>query len=240
MLGVKFAEDACGDVTAMLNGSITTPFNPLSIFATVEVKRLKSPRVRRLTALLVTQRDSVSDCSSASLKNLQKELDGGINYVCQEPQSDASADASRAQILVLRDKDERLWRRCFSLLRETARRYRTSGNTRQRCIWRDFLKERRDREKLKEKCLELQRRLRKKPTTSCRSLKRRNDSVLDGSLNFRRMKFVNTGSAPESGIRVLNDTASAVAPDEAQGLRRHLTVLHVEKLQLAAVPQPEL
>lgn len=39
----------------------------------------------------------------------------------------------------------------------------------------------------------------------------------------------------EGGVRVLDDAAPAVAPDEPQSLRRNLAVLHVEKLQLAAV-----
>ncbi|KAF3836295.1 hypothetical protein F7725_028853 [Dissostichus mawsoni] len=37
---------ACGDVTAMLNGSIVTPFHPASIFASIEVKRFDYPRVK--------------------------------------------------------------------------------------------------------------------------------------------------------------------------------------------------
>ncbi|KAM6900574.1 ADP-ribosyl cyclase/cyclic ADP-ribose hydrolase 1-like [Xenentodon cancila] len=50
-----FAEAACGDVTAMLNGSITTPFHPTSIFASIEVKKLTSPKVKKLKVVLVTQ-----------------------------------------------------------------------------------------------------------------------------------------------------------------------------------------
>ncbi|KAM8731857.1 ADP-ribosyl cyclase/cyclic ADP-ribose hydrolase 1-like [Acanthopagrus schlegelii] len=79
-----FADVACGDVTAMLNGSITTPFNSASIFASIEVKRFNSSRVKNLNVVLVTQKDFVTNCTNASLKNLQKELDAGIKYNCKE------------------------------------------------------------------------------------------------------------------------------------------------------------
>ncbi|XP_071340877.1 ADP-ribosyl cyclase/cyclic ADP-ribose hydrolase 1-like [Trachinotus anak] len=79
-----FADVACGDVTAMLNGSITTPFSPTSIFASIEVKRFNATRMRALNVVLVTQKNAVTNCTNASLKDLQKELDKGINYNCME------------------------------------------------------------------------------------------------------------------------------------------------------------
>ncbi|XP_044032471.1 ADP-ribosyl cyclase/cyclic ADP-ribose hydrolase 1-like isoform X2 [Siniperca chuatsi] len=79
-----FADNACDDVTAMLNGSITTPFNSSSIFGSIEVKRFKSPSVKSLTVVLVTEKNSVTNCTNASLKDLQKELDKGIKYNCKE------------------------------------------------------------------------------------------------------------------------------------------------------------
>lgn len=79
-----FADVGCGNVTAMLNGSITTPFSPTSIFASIEVKRLISTRVSSLNIVLVTQQNDVTNCTNASLKNLQKELDKGIKYTCKE------------------------------------------------------------------------------------------------------------------------------------------------------------
>lgn len=79
-----FADAACGDVTAMLNGSIHTPFHPASIFASIEVKRFHSPKVRSLNVVLVTQKSTVSNCTNASLKELQKELAEGIKYNCKE------------------------------------------------------------------------------------------------------------------------------------------------------------
>ncbi|XP_072234723.1 ADP-ribosyl cyclase/cyclic ADP-ribose hydrolase 1-like [Leuresthes tenuis] len=83
-ISAAFADVACGDVTAMLNGSIITPFSPTSIFATIEVKRFTSTRVSNLNVVLVTQENAVTNCTNASLKNLQKELDKGIKYNCKE------------------------------------------------------------------------------------------------------------------------------------------------------------
>ncbi|KAG8009583.1 ADP-ribosyl cyclase/cyclic ADP-ribose hydrolase 1 [Nibea albiflora] len=80
----RFGEAACGDVTVMLNGSIVTPFSPESIFASIEAPRLNSSRVKKLNVVLVTQPKSVANCETASLKDLQKELDKGITYNCKE------------------------------------------------------------------------------------------------------------------------------------------------------------
>ncbi|KAG7525648.1 ADP-ribosyl cyclase/cyclic ADP-ribose hydrolase 1-like [Solea senegalensis] len=80
----EFADAACGDVSAMLNGSIATPYAPTSIFASIEVKRFTSPRVRSLTVVLVTEEKDVTNCTNASLKNLQNDLDKGIKYSCKE------------------------------------------------------------------------------------------------------------------------------------------------------------
>ncbi|XP_063730034.1 ADP-ribosyl cyclase/cyclic ADP-ribose hydrolase 1-like isoform X2 [Eleginops maclovinus] len=54
-VSTAFADVACGAVTAMLNGSIVTPFHPAR-----------------------------TNCTNASLKDLQKELDQGITYTCKE------------------------------------------------------------------------------------------------------------------------------------------------------------
>nr|XP_046227185.1 ADP-ribosyl cyclase/cyclic ADP-ribose hydrolase 1-like [Scatophagus argus] len=83
-VSATFAEAACGDVSAMLNGSIATPFSPLSVFGSVEVKRFNSTRMRSLSVVLVTPENPVSHCTDASLKDLQKELDEGIKYNCTE------------------------------------------------------------------------------------------------------------------------------------------------------------
>uniref|UniRef100_A0A3P9K6K0 ADP-ribosyl cyclase/cyclic ADP-ribose hydrolase n=1 Tax=Oryzias latipes TaxID=8090 RepID=A0A3P9K6K0_ORYLA len=79
-----FADTACGNASVMLSGSIQTPFNPNSIFATIEVTRLHSPRVRRLNVVLVMEKNAVTNCTNGSLKNLQNVLDAGIGYGCKE------------------------------------------------------------------------------------------------------------------------------------------------------------
>lgn len=83
-VSAAYADVACGDVTAMLNGSITMPFSPTSIFASIEVKRFKASRVRNLNVVLVTEEKNVTNCTNASLQDLQKELDEGIKYNCKE------------------------------------------------------------------------------------------------------------------------------------------------------------
>ncbi|XP_034415831.1 ADP-ribosyl cyclase/cyclic ADP-ribose hydrolase 1-like isoform X2 [Cyclopterus lumpus] len=83
-VSAAFADGACGDVSAMLNGSIATPFHPASVFASNEVKRFHFPRVKSLKVVLVTQKNFVTNCTNASLKDLQKELDPNITYECKE------------------------------------------------------------------------------------------------------------------------------------------------------------
>ncbi|KAM7390212.1 hypothetical protein PAMA_008408 [Pampus argenteus] len=83
-VSAALADSACGDVTAMLNGSIAAPFSPTSIFGSIEVKRLKSPRVTSLNIVLVRQQNNVANCTNASFKDLQKELDQGIKYSCKD------------------------------------------------------------------------------------------------------------------------------------------------------------
>lgn len=79
-----FADAACGSVTTMLNGSISTPFSPSSIFGSIEVTRFNSSRVKSLNVVLVTQQNSISNCTNASLKELETVLDKGIKYDCKE------------------------------------------------------------------------------------------------------------------------------------------------------------
>uniref|UniRef100_A0A1A8BQM0 ADP-ribosyl cyclase/cyclic ADP-ribose hydrolase n=1 Tax=Nothobranchius kadleci TaxID=1051664 RepID=A0A1A8BQM0_NOTKA len=87
-----FAEVACGDVSVMLNGSISTPFNPTSVFASIEVPRLNSTKVKSLNVVLVT--NSVSNCSNASLQSLKTKLDQRIVYTCKEVTESQITDCS--------------------------------------------------------------------------------------------------------------------------------------------------
>ncbi|KAI1888737.1 hypothetical protein AGOR_G00171810 [Albula goreensis] len=84
-----FAESACGDVAVMLNGSIDTPFAPDSIFASVEVKKFHSPKMKALKVVLVTKgKDDKANCKNKSLQNLKDALDPRLSYECLEvPQS---------------------------------------------------------------------------------------------------------------------------------------------------------
>ncbi|XP_022049500.1 ADP-ribosyl cyclase/cyclic ADP-ribose hydrolase 1-like [Acanthochromis polyacanthus] len=83
-VSAAYADIACGNVSAMLNGSIAVPFSPTSIFGSIEVKGLNATRVNSLTVVLVTEEENVTNCTDASLKVLQKELPAGINYGCEE------------------------------------------------------------------------------------------------------------------------------------------------------------
>ncbi|XP_015231240.1 PREDICTED: ADP-ribosyl cyclase/cyclic ADP-ribose hydrolase 1-like [Cyprinodon variegatus] len=85
-VSAAFGDAACGDVTAMLNASIPTPFDPKSIFASIEVKRFKSSKVKKLDIVLVTEMNSVTNCTNKSLQDLQNMLDKGIIYSCLEVQ----------------------------------------------------------------------------------------------------------------------------------------------------------
>ncbi|XP_029004409.1 ADP-ribosyl cyclase/cyclic ADP-ribose hydrolase 1-like [Betta splendens] len=78
-----FADAACGDVTALLNGDSDTPFSPTSIFGSIEIKRLKYPRVKSMKVVLVSKKKPKADCSHPSLVDLQNALDAGINYSCR-------------------------------------------------------------------------------------------------------------------------------------------------------------
>ncbi|CAI5672761.1 unnamed protein product [Oreochromis niloticus] len=81
---VAYADAACGDVTAMLSGSTTTPFDPTSIFASIEVMRLKALRVSSLNVVMALKKNAKSDCTNASLKKLQNQLDPNITYTCKD------------------------------------------------------------------------------------------------------------------------------------------------------------
>ncbi|KAJ8280026.1 hypothetical protein COCON_G00070920 [Conger conger] len=80
-----FSQAACGEVTAMLNGSISTPFNNNSIFASIEVKQLSPPQVKALSVILVTTGNDKETCENDSLRTLQNAaLDRELEYTCKE------------------------------------------------------------------------------------------------------------------------------------------------------------
>lgn len=79
-----YAQVACGEVSVMLNGAIATPFSPTSTFASIEVKHFNPAIMKTLKVVLVTQEKGGTNCTNASLKDLQKELAEGIAYNCKE------------------------------------------------------------------------------------------------------------------------------------------------------------
>ncbi|XP_073720030.1 ADP-ribosyl cyclase/cyclic ADP-ribose hydrolase 1 [Misgurnus anguillicaudatus] len=83
----KFAATACGNVSVMLNGSKDSPFNPVSIFATVEVKNFNPTTMDSLTVLLVNEEKDTTTCSNESLENLQSIFSSGplksVGYECR-------------------------------------------------------------------------------------------------------------------------------------------------------------
>ncbi|KAM8822830.1 ADP-ribosyl cyclase/cyclic ADP-ribose hydrolase 1-like isoform 2-T2 [Spinachia spinachia] len=89
-----FAEAACGDAVVMLNGTVAAPFRATSVFASIEVPRFRSPRVRSLKVILVTQKNAGTNCEDESLRDLQKELGEGITYDCQEVSEAQVTDCS--------------------------------------------------------------------------------------------------------------------------------------------------
>ncbi|XP_061096006.1 ADP-ribosyl cyclase/cyclic ADP-ribose hydrolase 1-like [Conger conger] len=81
-----FAQAACGEVTAMLNGSISTPFNNNSIFASIEVKKFSGPKMRALNVVLVKTGNDTATCENDSLQTLQRVLNPSLKYTCKEVQ----------------------------------------------------------------------------------------------------------------------------------------------------------
>ncbi|XP_053349465.1 ADP-ribosyl cyclase/cyclic ADP-ribose hydrolase 1-like [Clarias gariepinus] len=80
----NFATTGCGKVSVMLNGSLDTPFNSSSIFASVEVKKLDPNKVEGLTILLVTNNTDSTTCKNPSFNNLKSSLNEKIAYYCRE------------------------------------------------------------------------------------------------------------------------------------------------------------
>ncbi|KAM9712258.1 ADP-ribosyl cyclase/cyclic ADP-ribose hydrolase 1-like isoform 1-T1 [Menidia menidia] len=98
-ISTAFADAAKGDVTVMLNGSITKPFDDKSIFASVEVERLKSPRIKNLKVVLVADKKAGNNCKNGSLKTLQEKLkEKKIKYDCKDvPQSQVKKCSSNGE-----------------------------------------------------------------------------------------------------------------------------------------------
>ncbi|XP_055986319.1 ADP-ribosyl cyclase/cyclic ADP-ribose hydrolase 1, partial [Sorex fumeus] len=83
----RFAEDACGTVHVMLNGSISNLFDKNSTFGRVEVFNLQPARVHTLQAWVVHDIGGVSrdSCSSSSINDLRSIMNKrNITFACQD------------------------------------------------------------------------------------------------------------------------------------------------------------
>ncbi|KAL7835230.1 hypothetical protein SRHO_G00275770 [Serrasalmus rhombeus] len=80
----NFAATSCGNVSAMLNGSLESPFSSTSVFGSVEVKSFDPNKVDDLTILLVTKETDTTTCASSSFQSLRSALDPKIAYNCRE------------------------------------------------------------------------------------------------------------------------------------------------------------
>uniref|UniRef100_UPI0037E988CB ADP-ribosyl cyclase/cyclic ADP-ribose hydrolase 1-like n=1 Tax=Semicossyphus pulcher TaxID=241346 RepID=UPI0037E988CB len=76
----KFAQHACGHVTAMLDGERKEPYDPKSFFGGVEVPNLQPSKVTHLTVVLVGKE---SGCTCESLGSLRKDLHQSIGCTCK-------------------------------------------------------------------------------------------------------------------------------------------------------------
>ncbi|KAM5284902.1 ADP-ribosyl cyclase/cyclic ADP-ribose hydrolase 1-like [Hipposideros larvatus] len=82
----RFAENACGAVQVVLNGSISNPFNKNSTFGRVEIYNLRSEKVPTLQAWVMHDiGDRNASCSSSSINDLKLILSNrNIKFTCQE------------------------------------------------------------------------------------------------------------------------------------------------------------
>ncbi|XP_030170032.1 ADP-ribosyl cyclase/cyclic ADP-ribose hydrolase 1 [Lynx canadensis] len=82
----RFAEDACGVVHVLLNGSVHNTFDERSTFARVEVFNLHPEKVHTLQAWVMQDIRNISSdsCSDASIKNLKLILSKrNITFTCE-------------------------------------------------------------------------------------------------------------------------------------------------------------
>ncbi|XP_021066939.1 ADP-ribosyl cyclase/cyclic ADP-ribose hydrolase 1 isoform X1 [Mus pahari] len=83
----KFAEDACGVVQVMLNGSLSEPFYKNSTFGSVEVFNLDPNKVHKLQAWVMhnIEEASSNSCSSSSINELKMIVQKrNIAFACQD------------------------------------------------------------------------------------------------------------------------------------------------------------
>ncbi|XP_021510115.1 ADP-ribosyl cyclase/cyclic ADP-ribose hydrolase 1 [Meriones unguiculatus] len=87
VISKKFAEDACGVVQVMLNGSLSEPFHKNSTFGSVEVFNLDPDKVHKLEAWVMHDIETAfsNSCSSSSINELKLIVQKrNITFACQD------------------------------------------------------------------------------------------------------------------------------------------------------------
>ncbi|XP_065805153.1 ADP-ribosyl cyclase/cyclic ADP-ribose hydrolase 1-like [Labrus bergylta] len=81
---IRYAQYACEEVKALLNGDVTDPYSTNSFFGAYEVPNLEHPRVTKLDVILAVEKEG-TQCNKESLKNLKNYVEQKkIGYDCNE------------------------------------------------------------------------------------------------------------------------------------------------------------
>ncbi|XP_060920898.1 ADP-ribosyl cyclase/cyclic ADP-ribose hydrolase 1-like [Labrus mixtus] len=84
MASIRYAQHACEEVKALLNGDVEVPYDTKSFFGRFEVPKLDHTKVTKLDVILAVKKKGMQ-CNDESLKNLKNELkQKGIGYDCKE------------------------------------------------------------------------------------------------------------------------------------------------------------
>ncbi|XP_060044316.1 ADP-ribosyl cyclase/cyclic ADP-ribose hydrolase 1 [Erinaceus europaeus] len=86
----RFAENACGEVTVMLNGSQSNAFSRSSMFGSIEVRHLDPKKVHTLQAWVMQNPGGVSgdSCSGTTISDLKSIINGrNITFICHDVNS---------------------------------------------------------------------------------------------------------------------------------------------------------
>ncbi|XP_037385510.1 ADP-ribosyl cyclase/cyclic ADP-ribose hydrolase 1-like [Talpa occidentalis] len=78
-----FAENACGQVRVILNGSLSHPFSRNSTFGSVEALNLPS-KVYKLQAWVIHEEPVRDTCSGSSINDLKSVLRENIEFTCKD------------------------------------------------------------------------------------------------------------------------------------------------------------
>ncbi|XP_060920894.1 ADP-ribosyl cyclase/cyclic ADP-ribose hydrolase 1-like isoform X2 [Labrus mixtus] len=85
MAAIRYAQHACKEVKALLNGDVEDPYDTKSFLAESEVPYLDHTKVTKLDVILAVKTKGRPGCNDKSLKDLKSELrKKGIGYDCKE------------------------------------------------------------------------------------------------------------------------------------------------------------